>query len=180
MEKVNGIGGVFFLAKNPDGLSRWYREYLGVESAPPTYDAAPWRQDAGPTVFAPFPESTTYFGEARRTWMVNFRVRDLDAMTAQLREAGITVDVDPLSNASSAASRPPSHGWGPGWLATPSLYDSCIRDSLPVYPGAIRSVRPDLLPLTDSRSSSAPPGSALPSSLNRWRTPAWGNNRRWY
>jgi predicted enzyme related to lactoylglutathione lyase len=27
--------------------------------------------------------------------MVNFRVRDLDAMTAQLREAGITVDVDP-------------------------------------------------------------------------------------
>src|ERR1039457_6802371 len=77
MEKVNGIGGVFFLAKNPDGLSRWYREYLGVESAPPTYDAAPWRQDAGPTVFAPFPESTTYFGEARRTWMVNFRVRAL-------------------------------------------------------------------------------------------------------
>ena len=95
MEKVNGIGGVFFLAKNPDALSRWYRENLGIESAPPTYDAAPWRQDAGPTVFAPFPESTTYFGEARRTWMVNFRVRDLDAMIAQLREAGITVDVDP-------------------------------------------------------------------------------------
>jgi hypothetical protein len=33
----------------------------------------------------------------------------------------------PLSNASSAASQPPSHGWGPGWLATPSLYDSFIR-----------------------------------------------------
>ena len=45
----------------------------------------------------------------------------------------------PLSHASSAASRPPSQGWGPGWLATPSLYDSFIRDSMPVYPGAIQS-----------------------------------------
>src|ERR1035437_9062206 len=95
MEKVNGIGGVFFVAKKPDGLSRWYSQYLGVECAPPTYDAAPWRQDAGPAVFAPLPESTTYFGDARRTWIITFRVRDLDAMTAQLRAAGITVDVDP-------------------------------------------------------------------------------------
>ena len=45
----------------------------------------------------------------------------------------------PLSNASSAASRPPSHGSGPGWLATPSPYDSFIRYSMPVYPGAIQT-----------------------------------------
>ena len=85
MEKVNGIGGVFFVAKKPEGLSRWYSQYLGVDCAPPTYDAAPWRQDAGPAVFAPLPESTTYFGDARRTWIINFRVRDLDAMAAQLQ-----------------------------------------------------------------------------------------------
>src|ERR1019366_5316181 len=48
----------------------------------------------------------------------------------------------PLSHASSAASRPPSQGWGPGWLAMPSLYDSFIRYSLPVYPGAIQGCRP--------------------------------------
>src|SRR6266542_3509676 len=47
----------------------------------------------------------------------------------------------PLSNASSAALRLPSHGSGPGWFATPSLYDSCIRYSMPVYPGAIRTSR---------------------------------------
>src|ERR1022692_2933729 len=46
----------------------------------------------------------------------------------------------PLSNATSAASRLPSHGSGPGRLAIPSLYDSCIRYSTPVYPDAI----PDL------------------------------------
>jgi len=44
----------------------------------------------------------------------------------------------PLSNASSAASRPPSRGLGPGRLATPSLYDPLLRDSMPVYPGAIQ------------------------------------------
>ena len=95
MEKVNGIGGVFFVAKKPEGLSRWYKQYLGVDCAPPTYDTAPWRQDAGPAVFAPLPESTTYFGDARRTWIINFRVSDLEAMAAQLSAAGIKVDVDP-------------------------------------------------------------------------------------
>lgn len=49
----------------------------------------------GPTAFSPFPEATDYFGDFKRTWMVNFRVRDLDAMTAQLRAAGIAIDVDP-------------------------------------------------------------------------------------
>ena len=48
----------------------------------------------------------------------------------------------PLSNASSAASRLPSHGSGPGWLALPSLYDSLIRYSMPVYPGAIQAWKP--------------------------------------
>src|ERR1035441_2020736 len=46
----------------------------------------------------------------------------------------------PLSNASSATLRPPSHGSGPGWLAIPSLYDSFIRYSMPVYPGAIQTI----------------------------------------
>jgi len=41
-------------------------------------------------------------------------------------------------NASRAASRLPAHDSGPGWLATPYLYDSCIRDFTPVYPGALQ------------------------------------------
>ena len=35
------------------------------------------------------------FGRPGQQWMVNFRVRDLDAMVAQLRAAGITVEFDP-------------------------------------------------------------------------------------
>jgi glyoxylase I family protein len=55
----------------------------------------PWAQEAGPTVFSPFPEATDYFGDPRQALMVNFRVRNLDAMAAQLRTAGIAIEVDP-------------------------------------------------------------------------------------
>ena len=45
-------------------------------------------------------------------------------------------------NASRAALRLPAHDSGPGWLATPYLYDSFIRDFPPVYPGALQ-LRPN-------------------------------------
>jgi predicted enzyme related to lactoylglutathione lyase len=43
-------------------------------------------------VFAPFPADTDYFGRPEQAWMLNFRVRDLDAMLAQLRAAGVAID----------------------------------------------------------------------------------------
>jgi glyoxylase I family protein len=95
MERVDGIGGVFFRATNADELNRWYAEHLGVGAPPASYDEAVWTQDAGPTVFAPFgPEhwESPYLGPTG--WGINFRVRDLDRMVEQLRTAGITVDVD--------------------------------------------------------------------------------------
>jgi predicted enzyme related to lactoylglutathione lyase len=94
MEKVSGIGGLFFRARDPAALGRWYQEHLGVTLMPASYNELPWRQEAGPTAFCPFPEATDYFGEAKQMWMVNFRVRDLDAMVAQLRAAGIAIEVD--------------------------------------------------------------------------------------
>ncbi len=95
VEKVLGIGGLFFRARNPVVLGQWYAKHLGVALAPSSYDEQPWHQAAGPTVFAPFPKTTEYFGRRNQMWMVNFRVRDLDAMIAQLRGAGIEVKPDP-------------------------------------------------------------------------------------
>jgi glyoxylase I family protein len=94
MEKVKGIGGLFFLARDPVALAAWYRDHLGVAVVPSDYETPPWQQEAGPTAFAPFPETTTYFGDAGKVWMINFRVGNLDAMAAQLRAAGISVEVD--------------------------------------------------------------------------------------
>jgi predicted enzyme related to lactoylglutathione lyase len=94
MEKVSGIGGLFFRARDPKSLSQWYRDHLGVSPVPANHDDLPWQQEAGPTAFAPFPEDTKYFVDAGKVWMINFRVRDLDAMVTQLRAGGIAVEVD--------------------------------------------------------------------------------------
>jgi len=94
MDRVNGIGGFFFRARDPVALGQWYDDHLGVTVVPSNYDEPGWRQEAGPTAFAPFPETTAYFGDASKTWMINFRVRNLDEMAAQLRAAGISVEID--------------------------------------------------------------------------------------
>lgn len=95
MEKVTGIGGLFFRANDPTALASWYEEHLGISTVPSDYDQPPWQQEGGPTVFAPFPRDTGYFGNEKNAWMVNLRVRNLDAMVRQLLAAGIVVEVDP-------------------------------------------------------------------------------------
>ena len=92
-----GIGGLFFRAHDPAALGRWYQTHLGGTLTAATCEEEPWQQEAGPTAFTPFPEGSDYFGDPMRTWMVNFRVRDLDAITSQLRAAGIVVEVDSQS-----------------------------------------------------------------------------------
>lgn len=94
MERVLGIGGFFFRAHDPAALAAWYADNLGVTLAPQSYEATPWRTEAGVTIFSPFEQTTDYFGDPARQWMINFRVRDLAAMAAQLRRAGAEVDVD--------------------------------------------------------------------------------------
>ena len=90
MEHVTGIGGLFFRARDPKALKQWYAKHLGINSTP----EAPWEQQAGPTAFEPFPENTTYFGNPAQMWMLNFRVKNLDAMAKQLQDGGIEVKID--------------------------------------------------------------------------------------
>lgn len=97
MEKVQGIGGIFFRSNSPNELANWYHQYLGIDPVPDNYDDKPWQQAAGDTVFAPFKKDTDYFGSPENKWMINFRVKDLDKMVIQLQNAGITVKVDEQS-----------------------------------------------------------------------------------
>lgn len=93
MARVTGIGGLFFRARDPAALNAWYGTHLGVvmlESR--DYDDPGWFQDRGETVFAAFDQDSTVFGAPERAWMINFRVDDLDAMVAKLRDAGIEVE----------------------------------------------------------------------------------------
>jgi glyoxylase I family protein len=98
MEKVTGIGGFFFRAKDPKALTLWYQQHLGVSPVPTSAEESPWEQEAGPTAFSAFKETSSYFGDPSKVWMLNFRVRDLSKMAAQLEAAGIAVNIDPASD----------------------------------------------------------------------------------
>jgi predicted enzyme related to lactoylglutathione lyase len=89
-EAVQGIGGVFFRARDPEALRGWYAEHLGIEME--EYGTTFRARDGDQTVWAPFPADTDYFGGRQQQLMVNFRVGDLDAMLEQLRAAGVEVD----------------------------------------------------------------------------------------
>ncbi|UAK26362.1 VOC family protein [Sphingomonas nostoxanthinifaciens] len=87
---VNGIGGFFFRARDPEALARWYAEHLGVGAG----EYGRWATEAGSSVFAPFKADTDYF-PADRQWMLNLRVDDLDGLLERLRAADIEIVTNP-------------------------------------------------------------------------------------
>lgn len=91
MEKVTGIGGFFFRSQDHKALAIWYERHLGINPVPQGPGGEPWKQEAGATAFSPFKADSTYFGDPSKNWMLNFRVRRIDAMVKQLRAAQIEV-----------------------------------------------------------------------------------------
>jgi predicted enzyme related to lactoylglutathione lyase len=97
MEKVTGIGGIFFKASDVKSLRDWYRDQLGVPIDEYGGASFEWRERdradvIGMTVWSAFPTTSTYFEPTRAPFMINYRVENLDAMLDQLRSAGATVD----------------------------------------------------------------------------------------
>jgi predicted enzyme related to lactoylglutathione lyase len=89
MERVTGIGGVFFRARDPNTLAAWYEHHLGVpRESDQTYGIVPESRN---TVWSAFAEDTDYW-PATTQGMINYTVADLDAMLAQLRGGGVEVD----------------------------------------------------------------------------------------
>ena len=101
---VLGVGGIFFRAEDPDSLSAWYREHLGVGAGCAAEGTGPadewsWTVQGGPLVFTPFVTDTDYWA-AEKQFMLNLRVRDLDSMLERLKDSGIAVIVKPEWNSS--------------------------------------------------------------------------------
>jgi predicted enzyme related to lactoylglutathione lyase len=93
MEQVLGIGGVFFKARDLKALAAWYREHLGVPVEPgQCYGTFASAAAGEPAVRSAFPADTSCFGPGPAPFMVNYWVRSLDTMLAQLRAAGAQVD----------------------------------------------------------------------------------------
>jgi catechol 2,3-dioxygenase-like lactoylglutathione lyase family enzyme len=110
--RVTGIGGFFFKAQNPAKLAEWYRVHLDIVLAPagkgenaPQFSMFEWREKDHPdrlglTVWSIFPADTKYFEPSKGSFMMNFRVANLDRVLGQLRQEGVKVDdkIDDESN----------------------------------------------------------------------------------
>ena len=97
MQRVTGIGGVFFKAKDPKALGEWYQRHLGIEVE--AWGGAAFRwvtpdnpTGTGTTTWSPFKDDTRYFAPSTAPFMINFRVADLHALLAALRAEGCEVD----------------------------------------------------------------------------------------
>jgi catechol 2,3-dioxygenase-like lactoylglutathione lyase family enzyme len=93
IERVNGIGGVFFKVRDPKKMRAWYRDHLGIDATKAGYVNFDWREKDNPdrlgrTVWTLFPTNSTYF---TAPLMINYRVANLDRMLAQLRRDGVEV-----------------------------------------------------------------------------------------
>jgi predicted enzyme related to lactoylglutathione lyase len=97
MQRVTGIGGVFFKARDPERLKGWYRKHLGLDIQDWGGTVFRWQRPKAPepdgvTVWTIFPGTPTYFDPSPAPFMINYRVADLDAVLAALRAEGCTVD----------------------------------------------------------------------------------------
>ena len=90
MQRVTGIGGVFLRARDADALRAWYARHLGAEISEWGGQQFEWNA-GGSTTWAVFEADTEYLGRPEQSFMINFRVDDLDAMLSQLRAARVEV-----------------------------------------------------------------------------------------
>lgn len=91
--RVTGIGGIFFKAKDPKALLEWYSTHLGIETDEYGW-AFKWENDDLPapmTQLGVFQDDTDYFRPSQSTWMINFRVENLEALLPLLEKEGVRI-----------------------------------------------------------------------------------------
>jgi predicted enzyme related to lactoylglutathione lyase len=96
MNRVTGIGGIFFKAKDPEALRAWYREHLGIDvqdwgGAAFTWADADGKPMPGTTVWSVSGTDGDHFAPSTAAFMINYRVADLAGLLRALREEGCNV-----------------------------------------------------------------------------------------
>lgn len=96
MARVTGIGGVFFLSKGQGkALSAWYEQHLGLKMEPFGAAVLQWEddgaEDKGMTVWHVADQDSDWFTPSNASFMINYRVDDLEGMLAQLKAADIDI-----------------------------------------------------------------------------------------
>lgn len=92
---VTGIGGIFFYSDNPESTKDWYARNLGLKTNPwgSTFEFrnAQEPHEVNYLQWSPFEKGNTYFEPSSNEFMVNYRVRNLDALLERLRDQGVEI-----------------------------------------------------------------------------------------
>ena len=94
-KRVTGLGGVFFKCKDPEATKTWYQKHLGIASDEHG-GGFNWRLPDAPdkegfTAWSPFAKESSYFQPSDKDYMFNYRVENLEALLAVLREEGVEI-----------------------------------------------------------------------------------------
>lgn len=96
MNRVTGIGGIFFNSPNPVPLRAWYKKHLGIDvqdwgGAPFTWTDSDGKPTAGTTIWSVGDAKSNAFAPSTAPFMVNYRVENLLALVKVLKSEGCTV-----------------------------------------------------------------------------------------
>ncbi len=96
MQRVTGIGGIFFKSKDPEKITEWYKKHLGIKPGKDGSVAFEWLEkeeplEVGCTVWSPFKKETKYFDPGKSEFMINYRVENLEKLLEELKKEGVTI-----------------------------------------------------------------------------------------
>jgi catechol 2,3-dioxygenase-like lactoylglutathione lyase family enzyme len=91
MAKITGLGGVFYVAQDPEATRAWYRDKLGIDG-----DYGPqlaWSEEtaANPYSLISHFKDDSYIKPGKGGFMINLRVDDLDGFVALLRSRDVEI-----------------------------------------------------------------------------------------
>lgn len=99
MKRVIGLGGIFFKCQHFEETRAWYAKHLGIQLE--SWGAQFfYKDDPNPEAYSNlsfFKADADYFAPSASPFMINFRVENLDALVAALREEGIPLIGEPIA-----------------------------------------------------------------------------------
>lgn len=89
--RVTGLGGVFYVAKDPEATRAWYRDTLGVDGAyGPQFAWADEPMEHPYSLISQFSDDA-YIKPGRGGFMINLRVHDLAGFVEALKAKGVEI-----------------------------------------------------------------------------------------
>ena len=135
MARITGIGGVFIKSTGEGAaLANWYRDHLGIELSDFGGAILKWQDDnasdGGLTVWATADSNSTWFAPSSSSFMINYRVDNLDGLLTQLRDADIQIVAGPERHENGDFA----------WIMDPEgnkieLWEPCLLNDARVKPG---------------------------------------------